>query len=114
MPASATPSEPDAVAGKQAFESKCLACHSIGQGKKLGPDLAGVTKRRSEAWLAKWLKAPEAMLQTDADAKAMLKEYNNLPMPNQSLGDAEIRQYIKYFQWIDAQPAGSVKAAGAH
>ena len=113
MPASATPSDPDAVAGKQAFESKCLACHSIGQGKKLGPDLAGVTKRRSEAWLAKWLKAPEAMLQTDADAKAMLKEYNNLPMPNQSLGDAEIRQYIKYFQWIDAQPAGSVKAAGA-
>ena len=31
---------PDA-AGKLAFESKCLACHSIGGGKKLGPDLAG-------------------------------------------------------------------------
>ena len=114
MPASAMPTDPDAVAGKQAFESKCLACHSIGQGKKLGPDLAGVSKRRSEAWLAKWLKAPEAMLQTDADAKAMLKEYNNLPMPNQSLGDAEIKQYIKYFQWIDAQPAGSMKAAAGH
>jgi nitrite reductase (NO-forming) len=37
---------PDAVAGKLAFESKCLACHSLGQGKKLGPDLAGVTKHR--------------------------------------------------------------------
>lgn len=47
MPASATPTEPDAVAGKQAFESKCLACHSVGEGKKLGPDVAGVTKRRS-------------------------------------------------------------------
>jgi nitrite reductase (NO-forming) len=114
MAASPTPTEPEAVAGKMAFESKCLACHSVGQGKKLGPDLAGVSKRRTEAWLAKWLKSPETMLQTDADAKAMLKEYNNLPMPNQSLGDAEIRQYIKYFQWIDAQPAGSVHAAGAH
>ena len=114
MPASATPSDPDAVAGKQAFESKCLACHSIGEGKKLGPDLAGVSKRRTGDWLTKWLKSPETMLQTDADAKAMLKEYNNLPMPNQSLGDAEIKQYIKYFQWIDAQPAGSVKAAGGH
>ena len=114
MPASATPTDPDAIAGKQAFESKCLACHSIGQGKKLGPDLAGVTKRRSAAWLARWLKEPEKMLQTDADAKALLKEYNNLPMPNQSLSDAEIKQYLKYFDWIDAQPAGTAKAQGAH
>ena len=103
MPASATPIDPDAVAGKLAFESKCLACHSVGQGKKLGPDLAGVTKRRSEAWLARWLKEPEKMLQSDPDAKAMLKEFNNIPMPNQSLGDAEIGQYIKYFKWIDSQ-----------
>src|SRR5215467_10368065 len=103
----ATPTDPDAAKGKLAFESKCLACHSIGQGKKLGPDLAGVTKRRSEAWLKRWLKEPEKMLQTAADAKAMLKEFNNIPMPNQSLTDAEIKQYIKYFQWYDAQPAGA-------
>jgi nitrite reductase (NO-forming) len=115
MPASATPTEPDAVAGKQAFESKCLACHSLGQGKKLGPDLAGVTKHRKEDWLARWLKDPGQMLKSDADAKAMLKEYNNIPMPNQSLTDAEIRQFIKYFQWYDAQPKGSVAAGqGGH
>ena len=73
-----------------------------------------MTKRRSDDWLARWLKEPEKMLETDADAKAMLKEYNNIPMPNQSLSDAEIRQYIKYFQWIDAQPAGTVEAAAGH
>ena len=114
IPASATPTDPDAVQGKLNFESKCLACHSVGEGKKLGPDVAGVTKRRSDEWLARWLKEPEKMLETDADAKAMLKEYNNIPMPNQSLGDAEIQQYIKYFHWIDAQPAGAAKAGGAH
>ena len=115
MPATeAAPTDPEAVAGKLAFESKCLACHSVGQGKKLGPDVAGVTQRRSDDWLAKWLKAPEKMLQTDASAKAMLKEFNNIPMPNQSLSDAEIRQYIKYFHWIDAQPAGAVTAQGGH
>ena len=54
------------------------------------------------------------MLQTDADAKAMLKKYNNIPMPNQSLTDAEIKQYLKYFEWIDAQPAGTAKATAAH
>ena len=112
IPATATPTDPDTVTGKLAFESKCLACHSVGQGRKLGPDVLGVTKRRSDAWLARWLKEPEKMLQTDPDAKAMLKEYNNLPMPNQNLGDAEIRQYIKYFHWIDAQPAGAPKAQG--
>jgi nitrite reductase (NO-forming) len=53
------------------------------------------------------------MLQTDAQAKAMLKEYNNIPMPNQNLTNAEVREYIKYFQWYDAQPAGSVKAQAA-
>jgi len=59
-------------------------------------------------------KAPEKMLEADADAKAMLKEFSNLPMPNQSLSDVEIKRYIKYFRWIDAQPAGAVKASGAH
>ena len=114
MEASKTPTEPDAVQGKLAFESKCLACHSVGQGKKLGPDVAGVTKRRTDDWLSRWLKAPEKMLASDAAAKAMLKEFNNVPMPNQSLTDTEIRQYLRYFHWIDAQPAASLKAAREH
>ena len=109
-----TPTDPAAVQGKQAFESKCLACHSVGQGRKLGPDVAGVTKRRTDEWLTKWLKAPEKMLETDADAKAMLKEYNNIPMPNQNLTDDEIKQYLAYFHWIDAQPAGTATVKSVH
>ena len=50
------------------------------------------------------------MLATRPVARAMLKEYNNIPMLNQNLSDAEIRQYVKYFHWIDAQPAGAVAA----
>ena len=110
MEASATPDEPEAVKGKLEFESKCLACHSMGQGKKLGPDLAGVTKRRTDDWLARWLKSPEKMLETDADAKVLLQQSNNVPMPNQNLSDAEIKQYIKFFHWIDARPAAGANA----
>jgi nitrite reductase (NO-forming) len=98
--ATATPSDPDAVKAKLAFESKCLACHSIGGGAKLGPDLLGVTKHRDDAWLKRWLKSPEAMLASDPVAKAMLDQYK-VPMPNQNLSDAEIAQYIKYFHWAD-------------
>src|SRR5499427_8440173 len=75
IPATSAPSDPAAVKGKLSFESKCLACHSIAGGDKLGPDLYGVTKRRSEAWLTKWLKSPEQLLQSDADAKSMLEKY---------------------------------------
>ena len=114
MPATATPTDPEAVAGKLAFESKCLACHTIGAGKKVGPDLAGVTKRRNGTWLTQWLKEPEKMLQSDPDAQTLLKEFNNLPMPNQSLSGAEIKQYIDYFKWVDALPGGATHVMGAH
>jgi nitrite reductase (NO-forming) len=105
MEASGSPPDAGAAAAKLAFESKCFACHSVGGGRKLGPDIAGVTKRRTDAWLTQWLKSPDKMLQTDADAKTMLKEANGIPMPNQGLSDAEIVQYLAYFHWIDAQPA---------
>jgi nitrite reductase (NO-forming) len=113
MAASPTPTDADAVKGKLAFESKCLACHSIGQGRKLGPDLAGVTKRRKDEWLVSWLKSPEQMLQTDADAKALLKEANNIPMPNQNLSAEDINQFVKFFHWADSLPAGSLGGGGA-
>jgi nitrite reductase (NO-forming) len=114
IPATSAPSDPAAVKGKLSFESKCLACHSIGAGDKLGPDLLGVSKRRSEAWIAKWLKSPEQMLQSDADAKAMLDKYK-VPMPNQNLSDEEIREFAAYFKWADTnmQPAQSAQAAPA-
>jgi nitrite reductase (NO-forming) len=114
FPATATPTDPDAVQGKLDFESKCLACHSIGQGPKLGPDLAGVTRTRSDDWLVRWLKAPEKMLETEADAQALLKEFNNIPMPNQNLSDEEIANYLKFFHWADAQPAGTEKPMTGH
>ena len=101
IPATSAPSDPVAVNGKLSFESKCLACHSIGGGDKLGPDVYGVSKRRSDAWLTRWLKAPEEMVKTDGDAKAMLDKYK-VPMPDQNLSDQEVREFIAYFKWADA------------
>jgi len=114
LPATATPTDPAAAKGKLDFESKCLACHSMGQGPKLGPDLAGITKRHSDAWLTRWLKAPEKVLETDTEAKALLKEWNNVPMPNQNLSDEEIANYLKFFHWAEAQPAGTIKQTAGH
>jgi len=114
IPATAAPTDPTAVRGKLAFESKCLACHAIAGGDKLGPDLFQVTKRRDDTWLTRWLKSPEAMLASDAVAKQMLDKYK-LPMPNQNLSDAEIREYVAYFKWADAnvRPQGATQPQAA-
>jgi nitrite reductase (NO-forming) len=100
IPATGVPTDPLAQQGKLNFELKCLACHSIGGGDKLGPDLFQVTKRRDEAWLTRWMKNPEQMLESDPIAKEMLAKYK-IPMPNQNASDAEIRGYIAYFKWAD-------------
>lgn len=100
VPATGTPTEPDAVQGKLAFETKSLACHSIGGGAKLGPDLLGVTKRRTDDWPAKWLKSPENMIANDPDAEALRAQFP-VAMPNQNPTDKEITHYLHYFRWAD-------------
>ena len=105
------PTDPVAVAGKLSFESKCLACHTIAGGDKLGPDLYNVTKRRDLAWLAKWLKNPDQMLKSgDPIAKQMLDKFK-VPMPNQNLSDQEVKEYVEYFKWADAnlRPQGTTQ-----
>jgi nitrite reductase (NO-forming) len=100
IPATTLPTDPDAVLGKQNFDTKCLACHSIGGGDRLGPDVLGVTGRRDEQWITRFLREPEVMLETDPVAMALMKQYQ-IPMPNQNLSEEEIRQYIAYFRWAD-------------
>lgn len=34
-------------------------------------------------------------------------------MPNQNLSDKEIGQYLKFFHWVDSQPAGTAAPAAA-
>jgi nitrite reductase (NO-forming) len=114
IPATGAPTDPTAVNGKLAFESKCLACHSIGGGDRLGPDLYNVTKRQSEAWLTRWLKSPADMLKTDPDAKKLLEKYK-VPMPDQNLTDKDIKEFIAYFKWSDEhlRPANEQQPAPA-
>jgi nitrite reductase (NO-forming) len=92
----------EAEKGKKLFQERgCAACHTIGKGKLTGPDLAGVSERRNEEWLKKWLKSPETMLMSDPIAKEMLGIYM-VPMPNQGLTDEEIDVLIDYFEYEDS------------
>ena len=105
----AAPSDPVALSGKLLFESKCLVCHSIGHGPKIGPDLQFVASRRTDLWLGHWLESPEKMLAADDTAKALLGRYQ-IPMPNQGLAAGEIQSLIKYFHWTASGEKGRTPA----
>jgi cytochrome c551/c552 len=85
--------------GKAIFTSRgCNACHTVGKnGKMAGPDLAGVTERRSHDWLKRWLKNPTEMIGSDSIADAMVVEAKNVKMPNMKLSDSDIDALINYF-----------------
>lgn len=84
--------------GQSLFNSKaCGTCHTVGKGRLVGPDLAGVTSRRDAAWLRSWLHDPPAMIASgDAVAVALLAEYKGVKMPNMELTDADIDALLAY------------------
>ena len=86
-----------AARGKTLFLTRsCDACHSIGHGRRAGPDLLGVTNRRSAAWLRKWLKNTEEMIQGDSLAMQLVAEYRGYKMTNPRLSNPDIEALINY------------------
>jgi mono/diheme cytochrome c family protein len=66
----------------------CIRCHTVGKGKRVGPDLAGVGQRRARTWLRRWLLDPPGMIATDEEARKMAKEYP-VPMPLMGLSESD-------------------------
>ncbi|MGZ6993462.1 MAG: c-type cytochrome, partial [Ilumatobacteraceae bacterium] len=86
IPAIAISSAPgDVESGKAVFAKKgCPACHKIGGGKLVGPDLLGVTARRNPRWIERMILHPETMIQIDETARGLLKTHL-VPMANQQV-----------------------------
>jgi len=85
------------TSGQYVFSTKCSACHGLGEGPKVGPDLAGVTTTRTRAWLASYITDPRAMLQRgDPIAKALSAKYGMVSMPTLQLTDRQVHDVIEY------------------
>ena len=83
--------------GLYLFKTRCSACHTVGKGDLIGPDLAGVAAARDHAWLVRYLMAPDAVLASgDPIANALYKKYNKVKMPNLRLEQIDIDALLKY------------------
>ncbi|HEX5232947.1 MAG TPA: c-type cytochrome [Bradyrhizobium sp.] len=102
----------DAAAGKQLFQDKtCSACHTIGQGPLVGPDLKGVTTRRPHDWLEQWITAPDAVLgKKDEYAVKLLHEYHDVEMPNLGLSKGDVDNLLAYLA-TTASGGGAAESA---
>ena len=94
----------DALAqdGEQLFKQNCMACHKMG-ARLVGPDLTGVTERRSEDWVKSFISNSQAMVKAgDADAVAIFEEYNKVPMTSFPMSDAELTALVGYLAGFGA------------
>lgn len=99
--------------GATTFEKSCYSCHSIGGGDKQGPDLKGVTTRRTHDWLRGFITSPAGMkAKGDPIAADLFKRYSPQVMPDQSLSPEQIEELLGFIDETGASgqpfvPAGA-------
>jgi len=85
--------------GAYVFNTRCSACHTIGSGDAVGPDLANLTKERDRAWVARYLTDPDKMLtEGDPIAKKLFAKYRGVRMPNLGLDQEEIAAILLHIE----------------
>lgn len=85
--------------GKSLFTGKCIVCHDLVQ-KKIGPPLQSVTHTRAPEFIMNLLLNSAQMQKQDPIIKDLLKKYNNLPMSDPGLNQAQARNILEYLRSV--------------
>jgi cytochrome c2 len=95
--------------GEKEFNTTCIACHTIGEGRRVGPDLAGVTDRRAEDWLMSFIKSSQSVIKSgDPDAVALAEQFPGLIMPDTPMSDQQIEDIVGFLKLKSSSaPVGS-------
>ncbi len=108
LPQASFSAAPSPENGEKVYQANCIGCHQIGNRLPSGPDLKGVTSRRDSSWLVRWIVEPDKMLaEGDAIATQLKQEYNNIPMPNLGISEAQAKDILAY---IAAKSSGEMPA----
>ncbi len=87
-----------AARGAEVFELKCVACHKINE-RLVGPPLAGVTKKRTPAFIMNMILNPDEMVKKHPEVKAMLAEFY-VPMTFQNVTEDDARAILEYLRTL--------------
>lgn len=85
------------------FTNKCAACHTIGKGRLVGPDLKNIGDQRDAVWLLNFITSSQTMINSgDADAVKVYNEYNKLLMPDPLISESEITEILSYIKEVSS------------
>ncbi len=91
--------------GEYTFRNHCAACHTIGGGDRIGPDLKGVAASRDRQWLRRIIATPDALVAADDPiARALLEKFNGVRMPNLGLALQDADVLIAYIAQRSDEP----------
>jgi protein SCO1 len=118
-PASDTGYQLSGQPGQALFKRLCAGCHSLKVGNRVGPDLYGVTSRRSHDWLTRFIMSPEKVrAQKDPTALALVEKFKGVRMPNLGLSEHDAADLIAYVdaqsKYLDAERAKAQQASSGH
>lgn len=82
--------------GKDLFEKQCAGCHTIGGGDGGGPDLKGVTGKRTHEWLESVIIEPNKLTANKDPIQAELVKKYGFEMPNLGIGHEDALKIITY------------------
>lgn len=85
--------------GEKLYNQMCSACHKP-TVKFIGPAPKDILVRRTPEWVMNMILNPEEMLEQNETAKALLKEYNNVPMTSLGLTEDQARDILEYFRTL--------------
>jgi cytochrome c551/c552 len=96
---SAAFSMPPLDEGKMIFASRCASCHNVHK-TVVGPALAGVSERRTEDWIIRFVHSSQTVIRGgDKTASELYEKFNKVTMPDhRDLSSENIKNILDYIQ----------------
>jgi len=83
--------------GEDYFNMYCAACHTIGEGRRVGPDLIDVNTRHNEEWLIGFIQSSQSLIKRgNPAALKVFNEFNGLVMPDTNLPESTIKMIVDF------------------
>jgi len=99
--------------GQALFIKTCGACHTVGKGIRVGPDLAGLTERRDRDWILRFITSPGRLRREhDPVALALADAFPGVRMPDLDLAESDAADVLAYIEHLDRIRAAEHASAG--